>query len=122
MDNMQTLHRSIGRAGWGLLAILWGVVMLFDFLPFEAGLIGTGFILLGIARWTNQLSLNNDTTVLGILIVEWAGLEFARPVLRELLPSAGLDWVVFAVLLISLGGILLGREMVRPGSSDESGR
>ena len=47
MDNRQILNRNLKRAGWGLLAILWGATILFDFLPFGVGLIGTGLILLG---------------------------------------------------------------------------
>ncbi len=47
--------------------------------------------------------------VLGILILAWGGLEFGRPWLRQLFPSADLDWVIFAILLIGWGLILLVR-------------
>jgi hypothetical protein len=114
MDNTEILNRNMERAGWGLLAILWGAVILFDFVPFAAGLIGTGLILLGAnaVRRLNQLPARSDNAVLGILILAWGGLEFTRPWLRQLFPSADLDWVIFAILLIGLGVILLIRTLL----------
>jgi hypothetical protein len=114
MDNLQILKPNYERVGWGLLAILWGVVILFDFLPFEVGLVGTGLILLGVAWATDRLSLRHDGTVFGILVLAWGGLEFARPLLRQLLPSTDLDWVIFALLMIGLGVIWLGNALSRP--------
>src|SRR3989337_2460533 len=107
MDNIQILDRSLERVGWGLLSILWGATILFDFLPFGAGLIGTSLILLGVngVRSINHVATKNDNTVLGILILAWGGLELGRPLLRQLFPSADLDWVIFAILLIELGMI-----------------
>jgi hypothetical protein len=93
MDNVKILNRNFERVGWGLLAILWGVVILVDFVPFEAGLIGTGLIMLSVAWVNNRLSLKNDGAVIGILMLAWGSLEFARPLLRLLFPSADLDWV-----------------------------
>lgn len=114
MDNMHNLKRNLKRVGWGLLAILWGATILFEFLPFGAGLIGTGLILLGVNvfRSINRLSTKNDNTVLGILTIAWGGLELARPWLRQLFPSADLDWVIFAILLIGLGLVLLTRALL----------
>lgn len=111
MDNTKNLKRKMKRAGWGLLAILWGGTILFDFIPFGAGLIGTGLILLGvnIVRSINHLRPKNDNTVFGILALAWGGLELARPLLRQLFPSADLDWAIFAILLIGLGLVLLIR-------------
>lgn len=111
MDNKNKLKRNFKRVGWGLLAILWGATILFDFIPFGAGLIGTGLILLGVnvVRSINHLHTKNDNTVLGILGVAWGGLELARPLLRQLFPSADLDWTIFAILLIGLGLVLLTR-------------
>ncbi len=106
MDNPKILNRNLDRVGWGLLAILWGVVILVDFVPIEAGLIGTGLIMLSVAWANNHLSLKNDGTVIGILMLAWGGLEFTRPLLHQLFPSADLDWVIFAVLLIGWGVIL----------------
>src|SRR5512143_384841 len=105
MNEKQILNRELERAGWGLLAILWGATILFDFIPFGAGLIGTGLILLGvnIVRIINHLPTKNDNTVLGLLSLAWGGLELARPLLRQFFPSADLDWVIFAILLIGFG-------------------
>ena len=118
MDNMKNLKRNIKRVGWGLLAILWGGTILFDFIPFGAGLIGTGSILLGvnIVRSINHLHTKNDNTVLGILVLAWGGLELVRPLLRRLFPSSDLDWVIFAILLIGLGIALLTRAVLLPGN------
>jgi hypothetical protein len=122
MENTKILKRSLHRVGWGLLAILWGATILFDFIPFGAGLIGTGLILLGvnIVLSINQLHPKNDNTILGILTLAWGGLELARPLLRQLFPSSDLDWVIFAILLIGLGLILLARAFLL--SSDEQFR
>lgn len=114
MDNIQILDRNIERVGWGLLAILWGMTILFDFVPFSVGLIGTGLIMLGAntVRRLNQLPASSDNAVLGILILAWGGLEFARPWLGRLFPTADLDWVIFAILLIGWGLILLTRALL----------
>ncbi len=114
MDNTQVLNHNIERVGWGLLAILWGATILFDFVPFSFGLIGTGLILLGAnaARRLNQLPARGDNAVLGILILVWGGLESGRHWLRQLFPSADLDWVIFAILLIGWGSILLARTLL----------
>jgi hypothetical protein len=119
MDSMKNLKRNLKRVGWGLLAIVWGATILFDFVPFGAGLIGTGLILLGVnmVRSINHLHTKNDNTVLGILTLAWGGLELARPLLRQLFPSADLDWVIFAVLLIGLGLVLLARAPLLWGNS-----
>ncbi len=114
MDNTQMLNRNIERTGWGLLAILWGATILFDFVPFSVGLIGTGLILLGanVILRLNQLPAKSDNAVLGILILAWGGLEAGRPWLRQMFPSADLDWVIFAILLIGWGLILLVRALL----------
>src|SRR5512138_176470 len=121
MDNVKISNRSFERVGWGLLAILWGVVILVDFVPFEAGLIGTGLIMLTVTWANNHLSLKNDGTVIGILMLAWGGLEFTRPLLHQLFPSVDLDWVIFAVLLIGWG-VILSASWFEPKSGGESGR
>jgi hypothetical protein len=115
MDNLQILNRKYESIAWGLLAILWGATILFDFIPFGVGLIGTGLILLGVnvVRWINHLTARNDNTTLAVLMFAWGGLELARPFLRQLFPSADLDWVIFAILLIGFGVILLARVLLR---------
>lgn len=111
MDYPHTLKRNLKRVGWGLMAILWGTTILFDFIPFGAGLVGTGLILLGVnlIRSIYHLDIKNDNMILGILSLTWGGLEFARSLLRQLFPSADLDWAIFAILLIGWGLILLAR-------------
>jgi len=101
--------------GWGLLSTLWGITILFDFVPFGVGLIGTGLILLGvnIVRSLNGLSTKADNTVLGILALVWGVLELARPSLRLLLGFADWDWAIFAILLVVLGAILLARGLLQ---------
>ncbi|HLO33421.1 MAG TPA: hypothetical protein VK249_30015 [Anaerolineales bacterium] len=111
MNEKKILNLALERAGWGLLAILWGATILFDFVPFGAGLIGTGLVLFGInlIQSINHLPMKNNNTIPGILILAWGGLELARPLLRQLFPSADLDWVIFAILLIGWGILLLIR-------------
>jgi hypothetical protein len=111
MDNIKILNRRYETLAWGLLAILWGVTILFNFIPFGVGVLGTGMILLGVnvVRSIYALPTRSDNTVFGILMLAWGGLELARPVLRILFKSADLDWVIFAFLLIGLGLILFIR-------------
>jgi len=108
MDNIQILNRRYETVAWGLLAILWGITILFDFIPFGVGVLGTGLVVLGVnvVRSLNDLPTKSDNTVFGILMLAWGGLELARPILRILFESADLDWVIFAILLIGLGLIL----------------
>jgi hypothetical protein len=115
MDNTQIINRKYGTIAWGLLSILWGITILFDFVPFGVGLIGTGLILLGvnIVRSFNGLPTRGDNTVLGILALAWGGLELARPNLRLLFEFPDWDWAIFAILLVVLGMILLARGLLR---------
>jgi hypothetical protein len=121
MGNVKTLKRKYETVAWGLLAILWGITILFDFIPFGVGILGTGLVVLGknAVRSLNALPTKNDNIVFGILMLAWGGLEFARPILRILFESADLDWVIFAILLIGLGLILSLRGFVRPLSTRE---
>jgi len=116
MDNIQILNRKYEAVAWGLLAILWGITILFDFIPFGVGVLGTGLVVLGVnvVRSLNDLPTKNDNAVFGILMLAWGGLELARPILRILFESADLDWVIFAILLIGLGLILSLRGFLRP--------
>lgn len=111
MDELKILNRRYEMSAWGLLAILWGVTILFNFIPFGVGILGTGVILLGVnvVRSIYNLPTRKDNTVFGILMLAWGGLELARPLLRILFGSADLDWVIFAILLIGLGLILFIR-------------
>jgi hypothetical protein len=111
MDELKILNRKYETVAWGLLAIFWGVTILFDFIHFGVGLLGTGLILLGVnvVRSFYNLPTRVDNTVFGMLMLAWGGLELARPLLRILFKSADLDWVIFAILLIGLGLILFIR-------------
>ncbi len=100
---------------WGLLLILWGITLLFDFIPLSVGLLGTGLILLGanVARALNGLPAKDDNTILGIMALLWGGLELARPILKQLFRFVDWDWAVFAILLVVMGLILLVRGLLR---------
>ena len=113
MGNKKNAKCKFAKIGWGLLAILWGITILFDFVPFGAGLIGSGLILLGVnaARSLIGISPRSDNTLFGILTLVWGGLELVRPILRGLSESIDWDWGIFAILLIVLGGILLAHEL-----------
>lgn len=115
MDNTKRMNNRYQSVARGLLAILWGATILFDFLPFGVGLIGSGLILIGVnvVRAINNLPIKNDNAVIGTLALAWGGLELARPFLRQQFPSADLDWVIFAILLVGFGVILLTRELLR---------
>ena len=109
MDNIQELNHEYNVIGWGLLLMLWGITILFDFIPFGVGLVGTGLIFLGanaVRSW-KRLPIRGDNTVLGVLALVWGGLELARPLLHQLFQFADWDWAVFAILLIVLGAMLL---------------
>ena len=116
MNNSQILTRkNFERIAWGLLSILWGITILFDFVPFGFGLAGTGLILLGANLFLslNGFPTKGDNTVFGVLALTWGGLELARPILRSMFVSADLDWVIFAILLITLGLIMIGGRLFR---------
>jgi hypothetical protein len=116
MDKKQILNRKYETVAWGILAILWGTTILFDFIPFGVGVLGTGLVVLGInvVRSLNDLPTKNDNMVFGILMLAWGLLELARPILHILFESADLDWVIFAILLIGLGLILSLRGFLYP--------
>jgi hypothetical protein len=109
MSKKQRPNQEYGAIGWGLLFILWGITILFDFIPFGIGLLGTSLVLLGmnIVRSRNGLPARGNNIIFGTLTFAWGILELARPILLSLFKFADLDWVIFAILLIVLGGILL---------------
>ena len=115
MDNAQESNCPQSAIGWGLLLILWGITILFDFVPFGVGVLGTGLILLGAnaIRALDGQPAKDENTVLGILALAWGGLELARPILRQLFEIADWDWAIFAILLVVLVIILLARELLR---------
>ncbi|NOH03930.1 MAG: hypothetical protein HND47_19170 [Chloroflexi bacterium] len=109
------MNRRFRSAARGLLAILWGATILFDFIPLGVGLIGSGLILLGVnvLRSMNDLPIQNDNGMIGGLALAWGGLELTRPFLHWLFPSADLDWAIFAILLAGFGVSLLARELLQ---------
>ncbi len=110
MDTVQTSNSRYEAAAWGALFIWWGITTLFTLLPHGIGAIGIGLILLGLnaARWLSGIQISGLTTTLGILALVLGALELVNAVL--LLPF---ELPVFAILLITLGVILLAREILR---------
>ncbi len=113
MDNTRTLDCHFETIAWGLLFILWGITILFDFVPVGIGIVGTGVILLGLnaARALNGVPTRGGTTTLGILALVWGGLDLARSILP--LPFELTLFAIFAILLIMQGVIVLARELRR---------
>jgi hypothetical protein len=114
MNAKRTSNRSLEVAAWGAFFIWWGVTELFPALPEGTGALGIGLILIGlnVARSLTGQATSGFTTVLGVLALVWGALELAGPILR--LPF---EIPVFAILLIVLGAILAGRELVRPSAA-----
>ena len=110
MDSVQKLNHGFEAFAWGAFFIWWGVTELFQSLPEGLGAVGIGLILIGLnlARSLNGIPTSGFTTTLGILALVLGGLEFTGQVL-----SLPFELPVFAILLIVLGVIFLGRELVR---------
>lgn len=106
-----TLDDHFETIAWALLLMLWGLTILFDFLPGSLGILGTGLILLGlnVVRSRYGVPTRGGTTIIGLLALLWGGLELASQ--RLPLPFVLSDWAIVAILLIVLGGILLAREV-----------
>jgi hypothetical protein len=110
MKNTQTSNRNLDAIAWGALLIWWGITELVKFLPDGTGVIGVGLILLGLnaIRLLNGIPISGFSTTIGILGLVWGCLELAGAVL-----SLPFDLPIFAILLITLGVLLLGREILR---------
>ncbi len=115
MENAQTSNRNLETVAWGAFFIWWGVTELFPFLPHGIGAVGIGLILLGLnaARSRNGIPTSGFTTTLGVLALVLGGLELAGSVL-----SLPFEIPVFAILLIVLGMIVLGRGMRQTSASE----
>lgn len=113
----QALNRRLEAIGWGAFFVWWGVTELFPSLPEGIGAIGIGLILFGlnIARSRNGLPTSGFTTTLGILALVLGGLQLVQMVLD--LPF---ELPVFGILLIVLGMIILGRELMGKRSENVS--
>ena len=110
MKNTQSMNRSFEAIAWGAIFIWWGITELVKFLPDGTGAIGISLILLGVnaARALNGIPTSAFSITLGILALLWGGLELAGAVL-----SLPFELPVFAILLITLGLLLLGGEILR---------
>ncbi len=115
MDKIQISNRSLDTLAWGAFFIWWGITELLGSLPEGVGAIGVGLILLGLnlIRSMKGFPTSGFTTVLGILALVWGGLELVGAVL-----SLPFELPVIAILLITLGVLLLGGEILR-GSHQE---
>jgi hypothetical protein len=109
MNTIQNQNRKLEAFGWGAIFIWWGMTEMLAFLPDGSGAIGIGLILLGLnaARYLSGIAASNFTTTLGILAIVWGGLEMAETVL-----SLPFELPAFAVLLIVLGVIVIGGELL----------
>jgi hypothetical protein len=114
MDDTKTLNRNFEVIAWGALFIWWGITEMAKFLPAGVGAIGIGMILLGLnlARHLNGIATSGFTTTLGILALVWGALELVSAVVK--LPF---EMPVFAILLMTLGVLVLGKEFLRPKNS-----
>ncbi len=111
MNAIRTRNRDFEAIAWGALFIWWGITELVQALPEGIGLVGIGLILicLNIARWLNGITISAFSSTIGVLALVWGGMELAGALL-----SLPFEMPVFAILLITLGAILLGREIPRP--------
>ena len=114
METVQTKKRDFDAVTWALFFIWWGITELVKF-PQGTAAIGIGLILLGlnVARSLNGLPANGVTVTLGILALVWGGLELAGSLL-----SLPFELPVFAIVLVVLGAILLGRELLQPNRTE----
>ena len=105
MENTRKLNPDLGTIAWGALLILWGITEMFKSLPEGMGAVGIGLILLGLnlARSVKGQPTSGFTTTFGILALLLGGLQLARPYLH-----LSFELPIFAILLLTLGLILLG--------------
>lgn len=108
MDEQRALNKKYETIAWGAFFIVWGLTSLLKFLPDGMGTIAIGLILLGLnaARHSSQIPTSGFTITLGVIALVLGGFDVLRATLR--LPF---ELPVFAILLIVLGVVLLGREL-----------
>ena len=101
---------NLEAVAWGALLVWWGITELVPGLPKGLGAVGVGLILLGVnaVRRLSGAPISVFSTFLGVLALVWGGLDLVASVLN--LPF---EMPTFAILLIVLGAMLLGRELVR---------
>jgi hypothetical protein len=106
MEDTRKFNPDFGAIAWGTLFILWGITEMFPSLPDGTGALGIGIILIGlnlVRSWKGQPA-SRFTTTFGILALLLGALELARPFLH-----LSFELPIFAILLLALGLILLGR-------------
>jgi hypothetical protein len=110
MENTSRLNHDIETIAWGAFFILWGITEMFKSLPDGTGAIGIGLILIGlnVARSWTRRPTSGLTTTFGILALLLGGLELAHPFLH-----LSFELPVFAILLLALGVIVLGRAILQ---------
>ncbi len=110
MENVRTSNQKLEAIAWAAIFIWWGLTELVQSLTPGIGAIGLGIILLSLntIRSRSGLPVSGFTTSLGILALVWGGLDFAAVILH-----LSFEPPVFAILLIVLGVIVLGRELVQ---------
>ena len=115
MENTRKLNPDLGTIGWGAFFILWGITEMFPSLPEGTGTIGIGIILIGLnlARLWKGQPTSGFTATFGILALLLGALQLARPYLH-----LSFELPIFAILLLTLGLILLGSAL--RGSKDHA--
>lgn len=105
MENIRKLNADLGTLAWSAFFILWGITEMIPSLPEGTGAIGIGLILisLNLARLWKRESIGSFTTTFGILALLLGGLQLARSYLH-----LSFELPIFAILLLTLGLILLG--------------
>jgi hypothetical protein len=108
MENTRKLNFDLEAIAWGALFILWGITQMFTSLPDGTGTVGIGLILVGlnVARSWAGRPTSGFTITFGILALLLGGLELARPLLH-----LSFELPIFAILLLTLGVILVVREL-----------
>ena len=108
MENTLKLNPDLGTIAWGAFFILWGTTEMFPALPEGTGATGIGIILVGLnlARLWKREPIGGFTTTFGILALLLGALQLARPYLH-----LSFELPIFAILLLTLGLILLGSEL-----------
>ena len=105
MENTRKSNLDLDTIGWGAFFILWGITEMFPSLPEGTGAIGIGIILIGLnlARLWKSEPIGGFTTTFAILSLLLGALQLARPFLH-----LSFELPIFAILLLTLGLILLG--------------
>ena len=109
-DQQRVLNKKYETVAWGAFFIVLGVTSLFSFLPNGTGTIGIGLILLGlnVARYYAHLPTSGFTITLGVIALVLGLFDVLRAVLGFSAEGSG-----FALVLIVIGVILVGREFLR---------